>query len=265
MIKVTEVKIKGKKYLVTIESKNKVSEYLVSEDLLLEFRLVKDKILEETQFEKFKKYHAKDEIYQKVLHYALFKQRCTHDIIEYLERLKIEEEDYKFYLHKLYSSKILDDRSYCENYIIESFEFKLNGPRKIINELEKKRLKKELYEDLIQNIDEDRIRENIDRLLSKKVHGIKTQSIKKSIDQLKRFIVNKGYDYSTIDSLIRERMDEIEDKSNEDEALVKDIALAKKKYKTVTTQKKDKILAFLLRKGYSYHKIKAKLGDDFYE
>ncbi len=265
MYKVTSLKPKKKNFLITVEDGKNLKDYLVSEELILDFRLVKGKELSESDFQKFLKAQSKDTIYQKILHFALFKQRCTHDIIEYFERLGVPEDDFKYYLHKLYASKVLDDESYVSNYISESFELKLNGPRKIVFELENKRIRKELYQDIIADISNKKILENITNLFEKKLHSIKPQSVNKTILTVKQFLINKGYEFEDIDLVINENRTLIESKSKEDNALDKDFQYALNKYKDEGKKKYEKIYGYLLRKGYAYHKIKAKMGEYYDE
>ena len=261
MYQVKEVKAKKKKYLVTLSIDDSEKEFLVSEELLVEFRLVKGKILDDVLFQKFVNAYKKDEIYQKVLHYALFKPRCTHEIIAYLERLKVDEEDYKYHLHKLYKSKILDDEAYVKNYVSEAFEFKLVGPRKIAYDLDNKRIKKELYQPLLDQISEERLMENINNLLEKKIHSLKKQSSRQMNIKIKQYLVDKGYDFELVNRAIDSHRSLIERFADEDSALKRDLQNAKRKYRFEDQKKTEKIYAYLLRKGYSYHKIKAEIGE----
>jgi len=171
------------------------------------------------------------------------------------------EEDYKYYLHKLYLSRILDDESFTKNYINESFDLKLNGPRKIIFELENKKIRKELYQSFIEEISNKRIMENINLLLERKLKSLRPQSVSKTMQTIKQFIVNKGYDYSDIDSAINEHHSLIVTEASEDSALEKDLSYAIRKYAEETKKKHEKIVGYLLRKGYSYHKIKVIMGE----
>lgn len=261
MIYVKEVKSKSKKYIVLINTDGEDKSFTVSEELFIEYRLLKGKELEKKTYEKFLKDYASDVVYQKVLHYALYKQRCTNDIIEYLKRNKVEKSDYSYYLNRLYKSRILDDVLYAKNYIEESFEFKKYGKKKIIYDLESKFIKPELYRDFIDNITDQKQIENIEYLFNKKIASLKPQSIRQAIQKIKTTIVNKGYDISLVNTVVNNHQATIEEKIDEDEALTKDIQYALKKYKNQETKKNEKILASLLRKGYSYHKIKSKLGD----
>lgn len=253
-----------KKYTITIKTPNKTKMYEISEDILVEFRLVKDKSLSEKDFKAFEFANQRDVFYQKVLHYALYKIRCTKEITDYLNKKGIPNFDFSFYLHKLKKNGVLDDLKYTEIFVRESFEFKKIGPRKIIYELNKKAIAKEMYTSFIQKISDAEIQENLDYLFHKKLVSIKHKSIIVAKQMITKDLANKGYDYQTIKLLIEKNNELINQTMMEDKTLLKDYETANKKYKDSSNKTKN-ILAYLLRKGYSYSKIKEILGDKIYE
>ncbi len=265
MYKVTNLKSYKKQYLIKIKGEKTEKEFKISEELLLEYRLVLGKELNEKTYISFQKALDKDLIYQKVLHFALYKQRSTYDIIEFLKRKNVHPDTFKYYLNKLRISKILDDESYVNNYVLEAFEFKLYGPNKIRYDLERKHIKEELINRAISKIHEEKKLQNIEKLFIKKLQNIKPQPLTKTINSIKAFIIKKGYDYQMVETIINSHMNEIQEKSNELISLEKDLIKALKKYKDNDYKNRDKIMAFLLRKGYSYHTIKAKMGEINYE
>ncbi len=265
MYKVTNLKPYKKQYQITIKGEKTEKEFKISEELLLEYRLVLGKKLDKKTYISFQKALDKDMIYQKVLHFALYKQRSTYDIVEFLKRKKVHPDTFKYYLKKLRNAKILDDESYVNNYVLEAFDFKLYGPNKIRYDLERKHIKEELINRAISEIKEGKKLQNIEKLFIKKLQNIKPQPLTKTINSIKAFIVKKGYDYQMVETIINSHMNEIQEKSNELIALEKDLIKAIKKYKDNDSKKRDKVLTFLLRKGYSYHTIKTKMGEINYE
>lgn len=261
MYKVVESKPMKRKYLVIIKTPKKEEEFILSEDLMVEFRLVKGKELDKEQFFAFKEAYKRDELYQKVLHYALYKQRCTYEIKTYLEKKNIPEDNYDYYLNKLKKSGILDDENFCENYVNETFNFKLFGPDKIVYELSKKHLHKNIYQKYLDSISMKEIERNVESLLQKKLKSIRKGSYKKAISDIKQFIVHKGYRFDVVNRIVDEFKDDIRKQIPEDESLEKDFQYALKKYQKDKTKEYKNILAYLLRKGYSYNKIKERMGE----
>lgn len=259
MIQVVQVKPIKKNYLVILK-KDKEEEYIISEELLVEFRLLKGKELTDADYKKFKEAYKSDELFQKVLHYALYKQRCTLDLEQFLTKKSIFGKDQEYYLEKLRKSRILDDESYTKNYIHESFEYKRLGINKIVYELKLKQIDESIYQPIIDQITNKQVEENIQYLYQKKLSQSKNKSLNKTIQDIKQFIIRKGYDYELVHAIVERFREEISGAISEDDALKKDYLIAKKKYSKDKETASKNILSSLLRKGYTYQKIKARMG-----
>ncbi len=262
MFQVIQVKPIKKKYLVILK-KDKEEEYIISEELLVEFRLLKGKELTNADYKKFKEAYKSDELFQKVLHYALYKQRCTLDMQQFLAKKSIFGDDQVYYLEKLRTSRILDDVSYTKNYIHESFEYKRLGINKIIYELKLKQIDESIYQPIIDQITNKQVQENIQYLYQKKLTQSKNKSLNKTIQDIKQFIIRKGYDYEMVNSMVERFREEISNTISEEDALKKDYLLAKKKYSKNKETAASNILSSLLRKGYTYQKIKERMGGTY--
>ena len=239
MYKVVETeKMKTKKYSVTVKNEDFLENYEISEDIMVEFRLVKNKELDEETFKKFVLASKRDKEYQKVLHYALYKMRCIKDISEYLNKLDIPVEEHDYYIERLKKIRILDDNRYSEVFIKENFEFKKIGPNKLIQELNQKCIDKSIYEKHIYNINENQIKENIEYLFNKKLDSIKGKTKIVVKQNIKQFITNKGYDYDIVSSYVDSLESKIIERVNESEILKKDFQHALKKYAKKTVLNK---------------------------
>lgn len=112
---------KGKNYQLTMENNDQETTFNVSEDLIVEYRLLQGKVIEDNQFKTIKAAINRDSYYQKVLKFALFKPRTRKEIFAYLDKLQVEE--YGYYLTKLEKLKLLDDDSYTKNFVHEAIFF----------------------------------------------------------------------------------------------------------------------------------------------
>lgn len=256
--------LKNRKYSVVIKSEKESKKFEVSEDIIVEYRLVQEKVLSTSDYKKLVVAIDRDIVYQKVLHFALYKMRCTKEITDFLNKKKIPFEEHKYYLNKLRKSTILDDIKYTDIYVRESFEFRKLGPNKIIYELNKKKISKDIYQQFINDIKEQDIEDTMEYLFNKKLGSIKNKSINTATQNLKQFLITKGYSFETVASFCAKSADLISETINEDDSLGRDYAVALKKYKDSKDKRKNTI-SYLLRKGYNYSKIKAKMGDEKYE
>jgi SOS response regulatory protein OraA/RecX len=99
-------------------------------------------------------------------------------------------------------------------------------------------------------------------LFNKKLKSIKNKSINNAISSIKQYIISKGYKIEIVNHLVEESKEMIYKLIPEDEALEKDYLTAKRKYSKDKTKEKQNILAYLLRKGYTYNKIKTRMEAD---
>jgi regulatory protein len=256
--------LKNRRYSVIIKSDKKTESFDVSEDILVEFRLVKSKVLSTSDFKKLVVANDRDIVYQKLLHYALYKMRCTKEITDYLIKKKIPLEEQKYHITKLRKSKILDDLKYADIYVRESFEFKKIGPNKIVYELNRKRISNDLYDKFINDIKPIDIEENLSYLFNKKLNSMKNKSRRIATQNIKKFLVTKGYSFETVNNFCAKSAHLITEGISEDDVLGKDYLVAIKKYKD-SPHKKKNIISYLVRKGYNFSKVKAILGEKNYE
>ncbi len=248
-------KNKNKTYKVTIKSSKKSVTYDVSIDLIVEYRLVKDKELTKDEYTLFLVAKDRDILYQKVLHYALYKMRATKDITDYLNKKSIPVQEHDYYINKLKKSKILDDALYAEIFVRENFDYKKDGPNKIIHTLESKHIPKHIYQPLIDNLSISNIKDNLNYLLNKKLKSIKNKTVTVAMHNVTKYLVDKGYNYDISKSFIEENKILFENQIKESDILKKDYEQAKKKYLN-KEKSRELMMAYLLRKGHAYQAIK---------
>jgi len=267
MYKVTDLTKKGKNYLVKITQEKKVVEYKVSEDLVIEFRLLVGKEFDEKQMNKLNEAINKDAYYQKVLHYALFKPRTKKEIFTYLEKLKIE--DFGYYLTKLDKLRLINDQLYAANYVSDAINFKRIGKKKILEDLKSKGIKLEDINFHLNQYSSALLEENIQYWLDKKLKITKNKPYYQIKKMIITFLLNKGFDYEDVNSVFSINKEIIANDVNEETLIIKEISYLKTKY-----LKKEQKLTLnqyltnkLLAKGYQYSIIKkylegSLLGDE---
>ncbi len=259
MIKVKSLKnLRHKRYKVVIDDQGKEQSYQVSEDLIVEYRLVNDKVLDQALYLDFVKASMRDAIYQKVLHFALYKMRSSQEIHDYLERKTIPQSQHAYYLDKLKKAGILNDRLFTETYIKEQFQFKHSGPLKIARDLQQKGIPKVMYQPYLDQIGDDDIEAQMQLLFDKKLGSMKPMSMINAKRSLLTYLLGRGFDMEQSKRFIERHHDQLKIASQASKGLDRDFTLALKKYRH-TEQKRQKIIAFLMRKGYPYAEIKKKV------
>lgn len=252
---------RNKTYKVTISHNKKNLSHDISQDLVVEYRLVKGKEMSKEDYKLFIVSKDRDQLYQKVLHYALYKMRSTKEIIDYLNKKDVPKKEHDYFINKLIKSRILDDIKYAEIYTKEKFDFKKLGPDKIIYELEKQLITSDIYQTYINRITNKEINENLTFLFNKKLKTIKNKSTNQAIKDITKFLVEKGYSYELVKSFMTTKKTIIKSTINDLEVLQKDFLVAKRKYKNKGNINQS-IIAYLLRKGYNYNDISNILRGD---
>ena len=200
---------------------------------------VLDKIIDENKF-----YEA----YDMSLSYIETKMRNRKEIYKYLKKKGYEEELINKVIDKLISLKILDDRQYISAFINDKINLSNDGPFKIKKLLLELEFNENDIDDYLNNFNDSLWEERLIKIVNKKKNLMNNKSYYMFITKLKNDLFNLGYDKYMIDNILSN----IKYESN---ALEKDLNRALKKYK----DDKNKLINYLLRKGYSYDEINVKL------
>ena len=256
MIKVIELRKKGKNYLVTFKSDVFEKEYLVSEDLIIEFRLIIGKEFIEEQYKKIVNAINKDSIYQKLLKFALFKPRTKKEIFTYLDKKQVD--DYGYYLTKLEKLKLLNDDLYAENYVSDGINFKRIGPKKIYEDLRTKGLSETLISKYLNNYPKEIYYQNMEYWFDKKLKASTNKPYLVLKKNLMTTLLTKGFAYEEVHAFIESKANTLIDEANEEDSLKKEIIKLKDQYqrKELKTSLNQYLIQKLLAKGYQYSSIK---------
>lgn len=239
-MKINKYKKVGKnKYKVYFDN----NEIILFEDVILKYDLLLlkdvslellDKIIDENKF-----YEA----YDMSLNYIETKMRNKSEIIKYLKRKDYSDELINKVISKLVDLKILDDKLYIQAFINDKINLSNDGPYKIKKSLLELEFNENDIDNYLNNFDESIWENKLIKIVNKKKKIMDNKSYYMFITKLKNDLFNLGYDKYMIDNILVN----IKYESN---ALEKDYNRALKKYND-----KNKIINYLLRKGYNYDEI----------
>ena len=239
-MKINKYKKVGKnKYKVYFDN----NEIILFEDVILKYDLLLlkdvslellDKIIDENKF-----YEA----YDMSLNYIETKMRNKSEIIKYLKRKDYSDELINKVISKLVDLKILDDKLYIQAFINDKTNLSNDGPYKIKKSLLELEFNENEIDNYLNNFDESIWENKLIKIVNKKKKLMDNKSYYMFITKLKNDLFNLGYDKYMIDNILVN----IKYESN---ALEKDYNRALKKYND-----KNKIINYLLRKGYNYDEI----------
>lgn len=153
------------KYKVILDNKKEIILY---ESVILDTKLLYKKEITSEEYNTLISLNNYQDIYNKVIKYIGIRLRSKKEIIDYLKKMDLSIEVVEDIVNKLITNKYIDDERFSKAYIKDKYNFSNNGPYKIINELVKLGIDKELaytYTFDIINNEEEKINKLIDKYI----------------------------------------------------------------------------------------------------
>lgn len=253
---VKSLKAKKRKYEITFrigDTEEFVCE--VSEDLVVEYRLVKDKELSPDLYRRFLTDLELDAIMQKTKRYVIGKYRSMKEIRKYLEAQNLSYDQQNKVITKLDKLHLTGDEIAVDKLVKTFFFDKRYGTKKIEFDLQNRGFPPELINARVSLIHSKEIEDNLNFLYTKKLPSLKASSLKRAELEMKQYLYAKGYDFSQINDVLVLRKQVFSKYIDEEEQIKKDYFVLEKKYSRLGFSgegKKYRILQALQRKGYSY-------------
>lgn len=256
IIKIKSISLKSKKhktYLVETDYEAD-EEYIIDEDIIIKYGILKDREFKESEFKKILKDTKIQVLVSKALNYISYGMRSKHEVYAYLDTknkdLEFTQNDLIEVVSRIKKLGYIDDLKYA-NGVLEYYK-KTKGKNYIINKLKEKQVEDKIIEEVILKYSDAEEYEVACALLNK----ISTQYRKYPISKQKLLLTQKlyrdGFSSDIISSVINKTT--LIDES--DDSLIKDFNKLNKKYESLDSyNKKMKIISSLLRKGYEYSKI----------
>lgn len=238
-------KLKNGKYKLQLDNDQKIVTY---DEVILNHHLLYDKNIDEDSLNKIQIDTNYYDIYSKVLNYMSTRMRSRKEIIEYLNRKRVDEFDSKKILDNLVKLNLVNDEAFSKAYISDKIYLNHYGRNRIKKELLEHDISEEIIEKNLSLYDDDIWKQNLKSLIEKR---IKTTTYSGYI--LKQKLIyefsNQGYDRS----MIQEVLEEIELPNHLQKGYDKIYQQLSKKYSGEILQ--NKIKTKLYAKGYSSEEI----------
>lgn len=220
------------------------------EDIILKYDLLLKKDIDVDLLDQIIDENKYYEAYHMSLSYIEIKMRNKKEIIKYLNQKGFEDDVIEYVLNKLTELNLLNQDNYIRAFINDKINLTLDGPFKIRNSLIELEFDEVEIDNYLNTFSSDVWEEKLEKIINKKKSLMKTKSYYMFINKMKNDLYNMGYEKD----MIEKYLSNIEYESN---SLDKDFDKANKKFKG----DKTKITNSLLRKGYSYEEIKAKINE----
>ena len=177
------------KYKVLFDNKK---ELILYESVIIDTNLLYKKEITNEEYNTLVNLNNYQDIYNKVIKYIGIRLRSKKEITDYLKKMDLSTEVVDDILNKLITNKYIDDERFSQAYIKDKYNFSNNGPYKIINELVKLGIDKDMAYtytfDIITNEEE-----KINKLINKYVKSDKKHDWYYLRNKIYNNLINLGY------------------------------------------------------------------------
>ena len=177
------------KYKVLFDNKK---ELILYESVIIDTNLLYKKEITSEEYNTLVSLNNYQDIYNKVIKYIGIRLRSKKEITDYLKKMDLSTEVVDDILNKLITNKYIDDERFSQAYIKDKYNFSNNGPYKIINELVKLGIDKDMAYtytfDIITNEEE-----KINKLINKYVKSDKKHDWYYLRNKIYNNLINLGY------------------------------------------------------------------------
>ena len=259
VIKSLRIRPKSKKYVIETNYEAD-EEFTLDEDTIIKFGIFKGKEFTLPEFKKILKEIKIQKLFNKTLNYLSYSAHSKHEIYAYMDKYnqkgEYTQKDLMGIVARLKDLGYVDDEAYAKGIV--NYYRDTKGKTYIINFLKNKLVDNEIIDSVIDVYDDE---EEVAYKIIDKIHyQYRKYPISKQEILIKQKLLRDGFSLTSINHVIAK----IELIDESDDTLDKDILKQIKKYENKDIslyEKKQKILASLMNKGYSYSKINEKLKE----
>ena len=252
---IKRVKIGKKKVVIIFDDESKLE---ISPNTYTEYNLYSNKKLSDKQIKEIKKRDSFDAHLQYALGVVSKKDISEKALREKLLKRKVKDTDIKEIIKTLRRYNLLNEDDIVKDYLTYA-NYKLYGENRIRDELYKKGISKENIDKLV--FDEKNEIRKASELLKKSERKYNSSSFEDKKKHLYDLLLRQGFSSDIASSLINNIKGY--DKKNELNNLKTEYKKTESKYKIKYQGREldDKVINYLLRKGYKYQDIINIKGD----
>ncbi len=145
------------------------------------------------------------EALHKAAAYCSTAERCISEVKEKLVGWQIDEKVTNEIIQYLIKEKFIDETRYVNGFVSDKIRFNKWGKIKISYALQQKKIKSELIQSALNEIDEDKYVEILSDLINNKRKTIKSKDKYEEQNKLIRFALSRGFSFDEIQRLINNK------------------------------------------------------------
>ena len=247
--------LKAQDYEVAIQTPNEQVLLLpVHEELVLKFRLVAGKDLDESQVTELNGKLDLGRAYQYALNLLSRKSYTTAQVYKKLEAREYETAIVQEVLKRLVDVGLLNDEQYTISYINHQAIMGKKGPNKIKQELLQKGIAERLINQYLNVYEEEEQVEHAIKIANQLVRTNRKYGPHFITQKVSQHLMTKGFSRSVIEKAVNSIV--LVEDEEENPILVKEVEkLYRKHHRLSGYEKKVKVVQSLMRKGFDYNDI----------
>lgn len=183
-------KIGKDKYRLYLDNGEVIDTY---DEVILKNELLLKKELTLSDYQKVMMESRIEEQYLACLKYIAVRIRSKKEIIDYLKRRNVIDEDTELIIEKLAKNKALNDDYFCECFIKDKLRFTTMGEYKIINELKRHQISDAVINKYAYLMNEDIMLEKIEKLVDKQIRSNRKLDNYKLRNKIYNHLLGLGY------------------------------------------------------------------------
>jgi len=263
VVKVKSLSPSKKRYSVAfVRDDDSESVFDVSEDLVVEYRLLPGKVLEDFAFRSFCQAAETDGAYQKALAYGIRFPQTVKGMKDYLFARSVSPDAVETIVAKLEKLKILDDETYASLYVEDHFRNRHEGKIRISFDLKQKGISGDRIAKALEACTSHDETVNLNLLFDKKLSSLRDKPQQKSMMLMSQFLLSRGYDRDKVEAFVSARSGIFAGRVSDEELIVGDYREAVNQANRAGLKGRewtDRIIHRLMQKGYRYPAIKKQL------
>ncbi|WP_141705306.1 RecX family transcriptional regulator [Vulcanibacillus modesticaldus] len=178
--------------------------FSVHEDVLISFRLLKGKEIEQEDFQAIIQEEERNKVWQKSLKYISYRPRTELEVKQYLTRQGYAIELIEPIVNKLKDERLLDDKLYAKQFINQRINSNPKGRKLLAYEMKNRGLSDTVIGDTLEEIDDNLEYEMAVKLTEKKLKQLKGQNRTEVQRKLAAYLGRRGFSYNTINRILQE-------------------------------------------------------------
>lgn len=259
-MEIKQIKLeKNNFYTLSFEEGEKVK---VSEDLLVQYRLLKGEEVSQELFEKLKASAGFDIGLQMAYNYVSYQLRSEVEMLQYLKKKEVASHDRKKVVERLKELNLIDDLIFAESYVRTQMRLGDKGPFHLSQQLKKKGIPEEFILKALDLYTEENQNDVALRTAKKSWKQNSNRSHREGLNRVRSHLMQKGFGSEVIQFALNELPQE-KDEETEWDNLVKEGQKALRRHQRLDYRLRvQKIKNQLYQKGFGMDQIQQFIDEE---